>query len=261
MATEWTDILGCEDEDVLALEQAGVKKVKDGDTLTRLPSGGLVFYQDSTHRYYAILADCRASLTSVTSVLKVLDKPALVHAAWRLGLENLDYKVEWGKAATRGTSVHDALEALAVDGVAGIPDLDAYPEEDRGYVSGVAAAWIALAPRVAATEVVVADVVEGVAGRFDLLAEVDGQLTLMDLKTNARGRVYSSHFLQLAGYEALMEASGWARPERSLVLAVGEDGSWQVQETPDSARRAWPHVLAAFKANRELERDWKAATA
>lgn len=252
--SDWLDILGCEDDDANALADAGVKKVSDGDALERLPSGGLVFYQDSTHRYFWI-EDGKENLTSVTSVLKVLDKPALVHSAWKLGLENLDYRQEWGKAATRGTSVHAAMEGLAVGA---IPDLDEFPSEDRGYVAGLAAAWADLSPRVAASEVIVASRGLGIAGRFDLLAEARGEMALIDLKTNKPGRAYDSHHLQLGGYRLLMGESGWALPDAEYVLAVGEDGSWDFVKSQATVED-FVAVLGAFRAHKGLEKRLKEA--
>ena len=45
-------------------------------------------------------------LPSVTTILSIISKPALVHAAWKLGCQNLDYKKVWGEKATIGTLTH-----------------------------------------------------------------------------------------------------------------------------------------------------------
>ena len=49
------------------------------------------------------------TVPSVTQVLNVLNKPALVHWAWKLGIENRDYKVERNKAANIGTLTHQMI--------------------------------------------------------------------------------------------------------------------------------------------------------
>lgn len=241
-------------EGVEELHNAGVGYVKPGDTLTRLPNNGLIFYRDSQHRYFWV-GDKLESLTSVTSVLKVLDKPALVHAAWKLGAEGKDYRKEWKGAADRGTSVHAALEELAA-GV--VPDVGAFPDEDRGYVQGLVSAWLDLSPVVAASEVCVASRDLGVAGRFDLLAAVGGEPTLIDLKSNRKAAVYDSHHLQVAAYAHLMVESGWGAPAGTAVLAVGEDGSYRFVKGEASAED-FLSVLGAQKAVRGLERRLKAA--
>lgn len=237
------------------LMAAGVGVVKPADTLTVTPNNDIVFYRDSQHRYYNVGYGRLSNLTSVTTVLKLLDKPGLLRAGVKLAMSGVDPFQEWAKASTRGTAVHNALEMLAVEGT--IPDLESYEPQDRGYVSALCKWWGKYQPATIATEVVVMSKETGLAGRFDLLGSIEGACTLADLKTG-KGVVYKEHFLQLALYEILMAESGHdPLPSQSGVLAVGPDGEYQYLMTPDSARRAVIPIVEAFHALREVEKDLK----
>jgi hypothetical protein len=68
-----------------------------------------------------------------------------------------------------------------------------------------------IAPPVAIEELVVNHEFR-YAGRFDMLAAIDGQKTLVDIKTSKRE--YRSHLLQLGGYAMAMDTF----PERAAVI-------------------------------------------
>jgi hypothetical protein len=238
-----------------SLADLKIKKVTDNDSLVVLPSGDTVFYRDSQHRYFLVTEDGLESLTSVTSVLKVIDKPGLLRAGVALALAGQDPFEVWAKASTRGTSVHNALEELAQFGT--IPDLESFVEEDRGYVSGLCSWWAMYSPSTIKTEVIVASPDLLVAGRFDLLCEIDGVVTLVDLKTG-KGKVYKEHWLQLSLYEILMKDSGLEPlPTASAVLAVGPDGVYEYKATPDIARELAPKIVEMFYGLKKIEGELK----
>jgi hypothetical protein len=154
-------------------------------------------------------------LASGRSIREALDHAEL---SWQNTRDN---------AGTRGTAVHrHALGALA--GGAAVPAFDQMTQEERGYAEGITAFWLDHQPKVLAAEDVVADVELGVAGRFDLLAEIDGKLVVLDAKTS---KYLSPKFVaQIAGYAVLLERSGFPKPDVGAVLQVRENGSYALVE-------------------------------
>ena len=143
--------------------------------------------------------------------------------------EGLTWKQQRDAAATRGTNVHKhALHALAMGDV---PAYHLMTDEEKGYAKGVVNWWLEHNPDPlhkhdgdAMAECVVADLELGVAGRFDLIADIGGRITLVDCKTS--GFLGPAMGVQLAGYASLGETCGYPPVDDMLILQVGEDGSY-----------------------------------
>lgn len=201
---------------------------------------------------------------SVTQILGVLDKPALVWWGMRVGVEGACRLQDAGelpadpdkavkaltakkltvnhvktRAATRGTSLHDALEAYMRDGTVPMPA--GFPEADRGYVRALAKAMLDLNPVPLAMEVVVGSAAHGFGGRYDLLCELGGNQVRLDLKTGKR--VYETAHLQLAAYELAALEMGETRSDYQAILRLGEDGAFEF-----TVGRADPAEFLAVKA-------------
>lgn len=100
---------------------------------------------------------------------------------------------ERDKAARRGTEVHALAEALAWGKPVEVP-----PELD-GHVTAYLDFLDTWQPEPVVTESVVYDLDAGYAGSLDMIADVDGQRLLMDVKTTRSG-VYGDTAFQLAAY-------------------------------------------------------------
>lgn len=132
------------------------------------------------------------------------------------------------KAGTRGSSLHDALEAFLTREA--IPNPVDYPVEDRGYVQALARALLELRPTVIEAEVIVGSKDYRFAGRFDLLASVGGIVTRLDLKSSKN--VYpEQHFPQLEAYEFAAVECGHRSSGRRCVLRLGVDGEFEFVES------------------------------
>lgn len=172
--------------------------------------------RDANHVYFADYpGEEPQTLPSVTTILRVLEKPALV--PWAQGIvaeaaiahrSELEGWVQVGgvegavgllkkaataqrdRAAATGTDVHALAENLN-RGMSVI-----VPEDIAGFVDAYRK-WLAdFSPRIlAAEEMLVGD---GYAGTLDLIAEIAGEVWLLDIKT-AKG-VYADTALQLAAY-------------------------------------------------------------
>lgn len=132
------------------------------------------------------------------------------------------------QAATRGLNVHDLLETYMKTRRA--PNLAEHPAEHHGYIRGLAG-WLADAnPVPVLVEELVCSPADGYAGRMDLLCRIGGELVAVDLKTQKDCKIFESAHLQLAAYMRAHVVCGGAPPDRGLVLAVAEDGSFREQE-------------------------------
>jgi len=140
---------------------------------------------------------------SVTTYLGVLAKPALIHWAWQLGVQGLDYRKVKESAADTGTLVH---YMILCDLKGQEPELEDYSPND--LATTVASmekyrAWKAeheLEPVLLETPLV--SEVFRFGGTPDFYGRYDGKLTLLDFKTS--GDVYLENFCQLAAYGVLL---------------------------------------------------------
>ncbi len=252
-------------------------EIKTDDAVFDLPDGSRVLYRDSSHRYWLLNAEAEVvpgakvqttPLVGVTSIIGCLDKPALLPwveeqtciavqalaesgpvdlAAPALRVAMRESQVGWqftrDKRATSGTSIHDALEQLAREGKN--PRLADFPEQDRGFVRGLASFWLDARPDVIATEVVVASGEHGIAGRLDLHARIAERELVVDAASGERATFGPGRFLwdaktskavhpvenftQLAGYEILFrESHDQAGTDGQIVLRLDESGSYEV---------------------------------
>jgi RecB family exonuclease len=219
---------------------------------------------------------------SVTTILSVIDKPGLSWWGMKMGVEgvcqlaradeNLDWRDPEGivkllthykltvnhtlkKAGTRGTSLHNALEAWMYDAKA--PNAIEFPAEDRGYVQALARALLEFRPMVVNMEVPVASLTYGFAGRYDLLADIEGEIVRIDLKTGKK--IYPEQvFPQLAAYEFAAVECGEHESDRQMVLRLDADGSF---ETADSTATFadFLAIKVAFDAVQKLKKKRVAA--
>lgn len=244
-------------------------------------AGLTVEYRDASHRYWLHSDGNRVPAISVTSALKVLDKPALLSWAEAAGasgaaqlaklgelegvpadeainvvrLHKLGMDAKRDAGADRGTAVHNVLEFWAREGT--VPDLGDFPAEVRGYVQGLCGWLLATAPKPSSVERFVGSVQHTFAGRMDLRATLDGRDCICDLKTNPRGRVYDEAHLQAAAYRLADVECGSPVPDGIVIVAVGEDGSFEMVEGEAEAG----DFLNVLATHRSLSRLRSARTA
>lgn len=190
------------------------------DLMVVTPSGVEITFDEEKHKY---MVDGER-YPSVTTILGVIDKSGPLMAwAVKETLEGRDYKATRDTAATRGTSVHDALEVLAKTGKP--PALGDFPDEDQGYVRALCAWWLDHSPEPKMVEQIIASKRCRFAGKFDLVADIQGMPHLIDLKTSKR--VYEAHHLQIAGYRLALAECGYPDVTMGAVLRVSEDGAYE----------------------------------
>lgn len=172
---------------------------------------------------------------SVTTVLKILDKPALQYwfgkQVWMAMIEDptLDersalaapYKVR-DKAADRGSTVHSVVEVYKTSK----KKIDTIPEAFRGYCQAFYD-WVDQNDvEIIANEKTVVSKVHGFAGTLDLMVKFNktGKTFIIDIKTGKD--IYEEATLQLSAYWDALESEA----DGIAVLLLMEDGKHKYQE-------------------------------
>lgn len=224
------------------------------------------------HRCYRIGDQ---ELDSVSSVTGTIDKPALLH--WyeqqtalgmhramldgeigadtaeedlveRLALLGLGASAARDMGADRGHAIHAVFEALARGEE--IPDPADFSAVARPWLRGAARAWLLMEPDVDIVEGAVVHPELGIAGRFDLIARIDGRRTLVDWKTG-KGRVYDSAHYQTRLYAMSLEHSGIEPVEDIVIVGIDDDGGAQLVHCEASEQDALD-LVAVFRSRKRI---------
>jgi hypothetical protein len=182
-------------------------------------------WRDERHNYFARYADREAGpLPGVTGAIGIMDKPAIVgwakNEVAKAAVDNMamvgemltkggrDATVSWlagipgyqrDAAADTGSLVHILSEKIARQQEAEIPAaLEPYAAAFRSFLAD-------RAPELVSLEQQVGNLTDGYGGTFDILARLDGVLTLIDVKTWRKrplpgGDMYAETAMQLAAY-------------------------------------------------------------
>jgi hypothetical protein len=168
--------------------------------------------------YY--LAD-GSRVPSVTTILGVIAKPALIKWANNLGLKGIDSTKYVDALAAVGTLAHDMILANLrdTDPAACGKDFDKATIDlaENCFLSFLN--WkkpLDIEP-ILVEEALVSESLR-FGGRMDFYGKINGKLTLMDFKTG-KG-IWPEHFYQLSAYRQLLIENDHAAPEDHLVLNI-----------------------------------------
>lgn len=270
------DSLFAEPAPAVAIERPPPRP-REGATVTT-PCGWTIDFLTKPYRHYKI--DGKKVDASASQVTDALDKPVLKWWGQGIGVEGVLELIRRGivdpdqlagadpkslvallteqkltvnhvrqAAADRGSRVHDAME----DWANGAPlDRDGLPDDERGYVDGLAAFIADVQPEPNGVEVIVGSKQHSWAGRCDLQRLVipkpviacvaidykTGKETrtivpagsyLTDLKTSSG--VWLEQHLQVAGYEGGSIECGYPPTDHRAILRVTVDGRYEFVET------------------------------
>lgn len=170
--------------------------------------------------------------------------PMLVEAAGA-------HEIKKTKAADSGTEIHDFCERFAKSkmGLGDVPDMKQY-ENNEPVLNGIQGFldWFN-ANKVEFVEIerVVYSKKYDFAGRFDLIAKVDGKLMLLDYKTG-KG-VYDESGLQLAAYRLAWEEENGKQLDGHGILHLDKEtaGFEYLPYTPEEYARDLVGFLAALQ--------------
>lgn len=212
-----------------------------------------------------------AALPSVTNILSVIDKPALMYWAAEQALREL-YEAGFpkdvedavkahkaacnrvaGKRADAGTRAHTLAERLTSD----LPLPSSISDEDEAYADAFMSFWSDYSPEPIGVETTLYG--DGYAGTADLIAKLQVnfavEVSVVDYKTRGErdekklakyGLLYDENRMQLAAlarctHIAVLEDGGWKlAPAPEITAAVGivffPDGSYEVEVVEDLDR-------------------------
>ena len=166
-----------------------------------------------------------------TTVLGILSKPALIHWAWDLGMQKIDYKKYRDTLADIGTLAHLLVlnRHLGNEEV----DLSPYSAEQIDKAENSLLKYYEWESKHTIEPVLIEEPMVSelhrYGGTIDCLAQVDGVLTLLDIKTG-KG-IYAEFGHQLAAYLWLLREYGHD-PKQAMILRLGrsEDEGFEVKE-------------------------------
>jgi len=194
---------------------------------------------------------------SVTTVLGILNKPALLEWAWKCGCEGLDYKAVRDNAADIGTLAH---YLILCDIQNETPDTSEYSAADISKAETCLLKYWEwkkvnpITPMFAERPLVSEQYRYG--GTIDCFARRDdtGEFVLIDFKTSKA--IYPEYFYQLAAYENLLGEHGH-RFDKTILLRIGRDEAegFEVREAGnlDKHFELFKHCLEIYRLQKEVK--------
>ena len=179
-----------------------------------------IFKRAMAHQRYR-LAD-GTIVPGVTTIVGLLNKPHLVAWANRMGLQGIDTTAYTAAAAGAGTCAHEMIQAMV-----GGPEVDfsKYTGEEIEAAQNAAdkfREW--LQNHDMQTHLIEEQLVSErhrVGGTIDWYGELDGKMTLVDIKTS--GNVYAEHVIQVAAYAQILKDEDYPVEDVRILRFSWED--------------------------------------
>ncbi|MDE1907647.1 MAG: PD-(D/E)XK nuclease family protein [Rhodospirillales bacterium] len=176
-----------------------------------------------------------------------------------------EHKRQWDAKMNRGTRVHEVAEAWTKNPDEPVKVL----VEDSGYVDALESFHRECTPKFIEAELVVLNPDFGYGGRFDAIAEIDGEVVLIDYKT---GNHYESSLAMQqvaylhAGVATYDDAGGLRNTDAAIRSQVAgsrgvylhEDGTYELVDpfkniTQEQAWRGFLACLETYKAMKDID--------
>jgi len=191
----------------------------------------------------------------VTTVLQVLSKPALVTWANKLGLAGIDSTKFVDEKAAIGELAH----RMIADHLRGAEtDTSEYSKQQIGQAENAVLSFLEWAKHKEISPLIVEEPMVSEEYRFggtpDCLASIDGELTLLDIKTSAA--IFPEMLVQVAAYRQLVIERGHI-PYKLIILRVGRTADEGFEERlvnhVDKRWEMFLHCLAIYNLQKELK--------
>ena len=158
----------------------------------------------------------KEEVPSVTTVLKVLNKPALVQWANRMGFAHKDINILLEESAIIGTFVHEVINSILRKSLYVYIKTDDRPP--LKYIYGHLDAFFSWYKNNTIEPILLEKSLscDEFGGTLDFYGKVNGKYTIIDFKTSKQIRF--SMFLQLALYCILLELHGYKVEQVGIVL-------------------------------------------
>ena len=157
-------------------------------------------------------------VVGVTTAIGILAKPALIPWAYKRGKDGLELYESRDRAANVGTIVHERI--MAYYKRYEIDDSNIAPDVWEATENCMKSFYQWATPRNVKPELVEVPLISEqyqYGGTFDLLGDMDGELTILDFKTGSG--LYEEHFIQVAGYLQLVREAGYS-PVKVVILNI-----------------------------------------
>lgn len=195
-------------------------------------------------------------IPGVTTILNVINKPALIKWANDLGLQGIDSTTYVDNLADIGTLGH----AMIMSHLTGKElDTERYTEEQIDLAGNSFLSYLnwekphTIEPILVEAPLVSEQYKYG--GTLDLLAKIDGVHTLIDFKTGKA--LYPEHSIQVAAYCILASEHGY-NVDEALILRIGRDEDEGFEVKPvNNIEANWElftHCLAIYELQKQLRR-------
>jgi hypothetical protein len=152
---------------------------------------------------------------SVTTVLKILNKPSLINWANYLGFKRQNVDNVLKSSAEIGSFIHDLAESVIRGNypVYKIPD-----EFDKNLIKIPYANFLNWYNKNALEPILIEKgfATDNFGGTFDFYGKLNGNNTLIDFKTSKN--FYMSQFIQLSGYILLLEENEYSIDQVTILL-------------------------------------------
>ena len=191
----------------------------------------------------------------VTTVLNVLNKPALAKWANNLGLQGIDSTKYVDKLAGIGTLAHSMVECHLMGSA---PDVSEYSPDDVEKAKKPLEKYLQWEKEQELEPILIERLLVsekfGFGGQIDLYAKLNGKLFLVDFKTCKA--IYPEHFHQLAAYKQLLVENGYPVDE-AMILRIGRS-EYEGFESKFGVKLnihwgIFSHTLAVWKLKEKLK--------
>lgn len=204
------------------------------------------------HTVYKTEAGVR--VPSVTTIIGILNKPALMHWAWQCGVDGLDYRTVRDDAAGVGILAH---YLIMCDLQGFTPNTSEYTADDLKRAEGcLIKYWDWYKEHKPTPLLVEAHLVSekyGFGGTIDCLVQRGKEVWLVDYKTGKT--IYSEMVIQLAAYKALLEEQGYV-VNQTRILRIGRDENEGFEERQfnnlDKALELFHHCREIYRLQKEI---------
>lgn len=184
------------------------------------------------------------------------DQGGLIHAAWRLGMDGINYRAEWDKAAEAGTCGHFLVECHLKGNEA---DLSEFSPDVVDLASNVFLKfleyWQQEKLSYVASELELVSDSMFYGGKLDVVGrDNDARLVLIDLKSSKQ--IFPPHLIQVAAYEELWNEKHDEKINRRAIFRNGkkEKGDTELRWLPPLPNHfdAFKLQLALYHALRKI---------
>lgn len=204
------------------------------------------------HTVYRVADGTR--VPGVTTVLGVLAKPALIAWANQMGLQGIDTRKYVDRLAEIGTLAHYWIECILrkVE-----PDLSTWSKEQVDLAQNSVLKFLAWMDgheiEVVGTELQLVSEQYCYGGTVDVVARVDGELEVVDIKTAKA--IYEDMMYQVAAYWQLARENGQAVDAIRIVQAgrTADEGFTVRHASGDELARYWRVFQCALDLYRALQ--------